>query len=352
MLIYYFRPFTIGLFTIFVRLLLDCLTLLVCLPNLIISNFCTTSETDVRHWRFVFTYCVRSLEVCLLLLSVRYGFLCMFSPWVNIIWLFCGFVPIAKRISLAVALFIYCVRSLEVCLLLLSVRYGFVYMFAPCVNLIWLFYVSVPIAKRMSVAVVLFTCCVRSLVVCLLLLSVRYGFVYMFTPCVNLMWLFRVFVPIAKRTSVAVILFTCCVHSLVVCLLLLSVRYGFVYMFTPCVNLMWLFCVFVPIAKRTSVAVILFTCCVHSLVVCLLLLSVRYGFVYMFTPCVNLMWLFRVFVPIAKRTSVAVILFTCCVHSLVVCLLLLSVRYGFVYMFIPCVNRLWLFCVFVPIAKK
>ena len=352
MLIYYFRPFTIGLFTIFVRLLLDCLTLLVCLPNLIISNFCTTSETDVRHWRFVFTYCVRSLEVCLLLLSVRYGFLCMFSPWVNLIWLFCGFVPIAKRISLAVALFIYCVRSLEVCLLLLSVRYGFVYMFTPCVNLIWLFCVFVPIAKRTSVAVILFTCCVHSLVVCLLLLSVRYGFVYMFTPCVNLMWLFCVFVPIAKRTSVAVILFTCCVHSLVVCLLLLSVRYGFVYMFTPCVNLMWLFCVFVPIAKRTSVAVILFTCCVHSLVVCLLLLSVRYGFVYMFTPCVNLMWLFCVFVPIAKRTSVAVILFTCCVHSLVVCLLLLSVRYGFVYMFTPCVNLMWLFCVFVPIAKK
>ena len=158
--------------------------------------------------------------------------------------LFCGFVPIAKRISLTVALFISCVRSLEVCLLLLSVRYGFVYMFVPCVNLIWLFYVSVPIAKRMSVAVVLFTCCVRSLEVCLLLLSVRYGFVYMFAPCVNLIWLFYVFVPIAKRMSVAVVLFTCCVRLLEVCLLLLSVRYGFVYMFSPCVNLMWLFCFF------------------------------------------------------------------------------------------------------------
>ena len=147
-------------------------------------------------------------------------------------------------------------------------------------------------------------------------------------------------------------LFTCCVHSLVVCLLLLSVRYGFIYMFTQCVNLMWSFCVFVPIAKRTSVAVILFTCCVHSLVVCLLLLSVRNGFIYMFTICVNLMWLFCFFVPIAKRTSVAVILFTCCVHSLVVCLLLLSVRYWFVYMFTQCVNLMWLFCVFVPKAKK
>ena len=51
------------------------------------------------------------------------------------------------------------------------------------------------------------------------------------------------------------------------CLLLLSVRYGFVYMFTQCVNLMWLFCVFVPIAKKKSVRCTLFTCGVHSLVV-------------------------------------------------------------------------------------
>ena len=174
----------------------------------------------------------------------------------------------------------------------------------------------VQIAKRMSVAGALFTCCVRSLEVCLLLLSVRYGFIYMFSPCVNLMWLFWVFVPIAKRMSVAVVLFACCVRSLEVCLLLLSVCYGFVYMFTPCVNLMWLFCVFVPIAKRTSVAVVLFTCCVHSLEVCLLLLSVRYGFVYMFTPCVNLMWLFCIFVPIAKKKSVPGPLFTYCVQSL------------------------------------
>ena len=114
----------------------------------------------------------------------------------------------------------------------------------------------------------LFTTVVRPLWVCLHV-----------TPCVNPMWLFCVFIKIAKQTSVAVFLFTCCVHSLEVCLLLLSVRYGFVYMFTPCVNLLWLFCVFVPITKRTSVAVFLFTCCVHSLEVCLLLLSVRYGFV-------------------------------------------------------------------------
>ena len=147
-------------------------------------------------------------------------------------------------------------------------------MFSPCVNLIWLFCVFVPIAKRMSVAFVLFTCYVRSLEVCLLLLSVRYGFVYMFSPHVNLIWLFCVFVPIAKRMSVAGALFTCCVRSLEVCLLLLSVRYGFVYMFSPCVNLIWLFCVFVPIAKRMSVAGALFTCCVRSLEVCLLLLSV------------------------------------------------------------------------------
>ena len=165
---------------------------------------------------------------------------------------------------------------------------------------------------------------------------------------------FVFFVPIAKRTSVGVILFTCCVHSLVVCLLLLSVRYGFVYMFTPCVNRYVVILCFCTNSEKDSPSVaLLFTCCVHSLVICLLLLSVRYGFVYMFTPCVNLMWLFCFFfVPIAKRTSVGVILFTCCVHSLVVCLLLLSVRYGFVYMFTPCVNRLWLFCVFVPIAKK
>ena len=111
----------------------------------------------------------------------------MFSPCVNLIWLFCVFCTNSETdVRFAVALFTCCVRSLEVCLLLLSVRYGFVYMFSPCVNLIWLFCVFVPIAKRMSVAVALFTCCIRSLEVCLLLLSVRYGFVYMFSPCVIL----------------------------------------------------------------------------------------------------------------------------------------------------------------------
>ena len=190
------RPFTRGLFTTVVRSLWVCLTLFAPCVNLIwiFRMFCTNSETDVRHWRFVFTYCVRSLEVCLLLLSVRYGFVYMFSPCVNLIWLFCVFVPIAKRISVAVVLFT-CVRSLEVCLLLLSVRYGFVYMFAPCVNLIWLFYVFVPIAKRMSVAVVLFTCCVRSLEVCLLLLSVAMGLFtclpHVLTLCGYFMFLYQ-----------------------------------------------------------------------------------------------------------------------------------------------------------------
>ena len=96
---------------------------------------------------------------------------------------------------MAVALFTYCVHSLEVCLLLLSVRYGFVYMFAPCVNLIWLFCGFVQIAKRMSVAGALFTCCVRSLEVCLLLLSVRYGF---FTCLPHVLTLFGYFVVLYK----------------------------------------------------------------------------------------------------------------------------------------------------------
>ena len=126
MLIYYFRPFTIGLFTIFVRSLLDCLTLLVCLPNLIISNFCTTSETVVRHWHSVFTYCVLSLEVCLLLLSVRYGFVYMFTQCTKLMWLFCVFVPIAKKESVPGLNFVKLLCPfVSGCLLLLSVRYGF-----------------------------------------------------------------------------------------------------------------------------------------------------------------------------------------------------------------------------------
>ena len=125
-LIYYFRLFTIGLFTIFIRSLSVCLTLPVCLPNLVMLYFCTTSETDVRFVSGLFTTFVRSLSFCLLLVSVLYRFVYTSFLCVYLISLFCIFETLAKRMSVllvviyyfhrfAIGLFTTFVGSLSVC---------------------------------------------------------------------------------------------------------------------------------------------------------------------------------------------------------------------------------------------
>ena len=74
--------------------------LFTCLPHVLTLCgyvvFCTNSEKVVRPLRFV--YLLRPfVSGCLLLLSVRYGFVYMFTQCVNLMWLFCVFVPIAKK---------------------------------------------------------------------------------------------------------------------------------------------------------------------------------------------------------------------------------------------------------------
>ena len=131
-------------------------------------------------------------------------------------------------------------------------------------------------------------------IACLLLLSVRYRFVYMFFPCVNLIWLFCIFVPLAERMSASLMLiYSQFFPFAITCLLLLSGRYRFVYMFSQCVYLIWLFCIFVPLAKGMSVSLtLIYSQFCPFAITCLLLLSFRYRFVYMFSQCVYLIWLF------------------------------------------------------------
>ena len=146
------------LFTTFFRSLSVCLHVFpLCLLNLVILYFWTTSKTDVRFansylllvfsFRYhLFTTFVRSLSVCL-----HFFPMCLLNLVISFF-----FVPLAKRMSVSLTLIysLFCMFAIT-CLLLFSVRYRFVYMSSSCVCFICLFCIFVPLSKRMSVSLTL-----------------------------------------------------------------------------------------------------------------------------------------------------------------------------------------------------
>ena len=267
--------------------------------------------------------------VCLLLLSVRYRFFYTFSLRVYQILLICIFVPLAKRLSVllvaiyffwrfAIGLFSTFVSSLLVCLhvvllysemnvrfasgvlLILSVRCRFVYFFDRSLSFCFhffpvclsnlLFGIFVPVAKRMSALLVIIYYFRPFAIGLCTSLSVRYRFVCKFSRCVYIIWLFCIFVPVAKGMAVSLVVIWYFRPFAIGLFTSLSVCYRIVYKFSRYIYLIWLFCIFVLVVKRLSVSLSLS-------------LSVRYRFIYMFSPCIYIISFFCIFVPLTKRTS-------------------------------------------------